>query len=143
MAKSHLTILKKPYLDAILAGRKTVELRLLKNRSAPFGKVCSGDELFLKISSGPVCALGRARRVLEFENLSSGKIARIRRRFGRYIGADDAYWSRKANSRFAVLIWLEDVRSITPVYIEKKDWRAWVVLEASKDFGLLALGPHF
>ena len=25
------------------------------------------DELFLKISSGPVCALGRAKRVLEFD----------------------------------------------------------------------------
>ena len=52
----------------------------------------------------PGLCFGACEPVLEFENLSSGKIARIRCRFGRYIGAADAYWSRKASSRFAVLV---------------------------------------
>jgi hypothetical protein len=35
------------------------------------------------------------------------------------------------------LVWLEDVKSIKPVRINKKDWRAWVVLTEKEEFGLL------
>ena len=42
--------------------------------------------------------------------------------------------------KFCLLIWLGDVKTIEPVRIDKKDWRAWVVLAEGKDFGLLKLG---
>jgi len=35
------------------------------------------------------------------------------------------------------LVWLKDVRTIEPVRIHKKDWRAWVVLTEKENFGLL------
>ena len=56
MAGSHLVILKKPYLNMILEGKKRIELRLHKTRRPAFGHVFAGDRLFLKASSGPVCA---------------------------------------------------------------------------------------
>ena len=54
--RGHLVIVKKPYLDLILRGDKTIELRLTKGKTSEFGRVLPGDTLFLKISSGPVCA---------------------------------------------------------------------------------------
>ena len=97
MANYHLAILKKPYLERILSGRKPIELRLTRTRRAPFGRIAAGD---------------------------------------------NGCWQNKKNCRFALLIWMEDVRAIGPVRIDKKDWRAWVVLTDKKHFGLLKLLPQ-
>ena len=137
MANSHLVVLKRPYLDAILAGRKTVESRFMKTERAPFGKIATGDRLFFKASSGPVRATGRAGKVMDFENLTPKRVERIKRTYnGRIVGSEE-YWAEKSGSKCGVLVWLEEVKAIEPVWIDKRDWRAWVVLMAEKDFGLL------
>ncbi|MBA7590280.1 hypothetical protein ES708_32393 [subsurface metagenome] len=138
MTKSHLVILKKPYVDAILDGRKTIESRFTKIKRAPFGQVSVGDKLFLKISSGPVCATAEVAAVKNFENLTSQKISELRQQYNRQILAGDDYWESKSDSRFGFLIWLGAVKPMEPVYVKKKDWRAWVVLTKSENFGLYA-----
>jgi len=137
MTNYHLVILKKPYLDAIVAGRKTIESRFARARHNFFGQVRPGDKLFLKVSSGPVCAVATVAAVKYFENLTPQQIADIKRRYNQYILADQQYWQSKANCRFGFLARLEDVELIELRQISKKDWRAWVVLTAEEDFGLL------
>ena len=137
MANSHLVILKKPYLKMILDGRKRVELRLSKMRQPGFGRVLPGDKLFLKISSGPVCAIATAADVKNFENLTPAKILDIKQRYNHDIGGSDEHWQSKMDSKFCFLVWLKDVKAIEPVRIDKKDWRAWVVLTEKENFGLL------
>ena len=137
MANSHLVIMKKLYLDAILTGRKTIESRFMKTKCAPLGKIVTGDRLFFKVSSGPVCATGRAGKVMDFENLTPKRIERFKRTYNdRIVGCED-YWAEKSGSKWGVLVWLEEAKAIEPVWIDKKDWRAWVVLTAEKNFGLL------
>jgi len=133
----HLVILKKPYLDAIMAGQKTVESRFTRTRHSFFGQVQAGDKLFLKVSSGPVCAVATVAAVKYFENLTPQQIGDIKRRYNHYICADEQYWQSKADCRFGFLIRLENVEMIEPRHINKKDWRAWVVLTAKENFGLL------
>lgn len=133
----HLVILKKPYLDLILSGRKTIESRLTKARTAAFGRVQAGDMLFLKASGGPVCATATAADVTYYPNLTPEKVAQIRRQYGAKIGGDDAVWNELMDRKCGFLVWLADVKLIEPVRIAKKDWRAWVVLRPGKDFGLL------
>ena len=130
-------MLKRPYLGAILAGRKTVESRFMKTERAPFGKIATGDRLFFKASSGPVCATGRAGKVMDFENLTPKRIERIKRTYNDRIVGSEEYWAEKSGSKWGVLVWLEEAKAIEPVWIDKKDWRAWVVLTAEKNFGLL------
>ncbi len=137
MANYHLVILKKPYLDAILAGRKTIESRFTRTRHYFFGQVQAGDKLFLKVSSGPVCAVATVAAVEYFENLTPEQIGDIKRRYNHYIQADEQYWQSKADCRFGFLVCLENVETIEPRQISKKDWRAWVVLTAKENFGLL------
>ena len=84
MAESHLVILKKPYLDKILSGAKTIESRFSKTMIAPFGRIVSGDRLFFKVSSGPVCALGRAVKVEQFDDLIPAKVNLLRRKYDRH-----------------------------------------------------------
>jgi ASC-1-like (ASCH) protein len=133
----HLVILKKPYLDAIVAGQKTIESRFTRTRHHFFEQVQAGDKLFLKVSSGPVCAVATVAAVKCFENLTPQQIGDIKRRYSHYIQADEQYWQSKADCRFGFLARLENVEPIEPRQISKKDWRAWVVLTAKENFGLL------
>ncbi len=140
MANYHLVILKKPYLDAILGGRKRIESRFTKTKRPAFGRVLAGDKLFLKVSSGPVCAIATAAAVKNFENLTPKKILELKHLYNRDIGGADEYWQSKLDSRFGFLVWLKDVKPLEPVRIHKKDWRAWVVLTEKENFGLLKIG---
>ena len=137
MGRSHLVILRQPYLDKILAGRKRIESRFTRSRRAPFGNISVGDRLFLKVSSGPVCARAIVKKVLEFENLSPGKLKQLKARYNSLILGGEDYWAEKRASKYGVLVWLEGVEQIEPIRIEKRDWRAWVVLDKGEDFGLL------
>jgi len=139
MANYHLVILKKPYLDAILEGRKHIESRFTKTKRPAFGRVLAGDKLFLKVSSGPVCATATAAVVKNFENLTPRQIIEIKQRYNDYIRGSDEYWRSKTNCKFGFLVWLKDVKLLEPVQIRKKDWRAWVVLTEKENFGLLKM----
>ncbi|MHC4460164.1 MAG: ASCH domain-containing protein [Planctomycetota bacterium] len=139
MANYHLVILKKPYLDAILEGRKQIESRFTKTKRPAFGRVLAGDKLFLKVSSGPVCATATAAAVKNFENLTPEKILELKHQYNRDIGGADEHWQSKMDSRFCFLVWLKDVKPLEPVRIHKKDWRAWVILTEKENFGLLKI----
>ena len=139
MANYHLVILKKSYLDAILSGRKRIESRFTKTRRYAFGRVLPGDKLFLKVSSGPVCAVATVAAVKNFENLTPKQILELKQRYNHYIVGSEEYWRSKMNCRFGFLVWLKDVRAVEPVRIRKKDWRAWVVLTEKENFGLLKI----
>ena len=78
MQRNHLVILKKQYLDLILCGTKTIESRLLKTRQSPVGLINPGDKLFLKQSSGPVCATATVKSVKTFEDLTPQKNAELK-----------------------------------------------------------------
>jgi ASC-1-like (ASCH) protein len=137
----HLVILKKPYLDLILSGRKTIELRLTRARYVPGPRAAAGDRLFLKASGGPVCAVATAAEVRYYEDLTPERIAGIRREYNEKIGGGDDVWQSMMDCRSGFLVWLRDVRIVEPVRIGKKDWRAWVVLTPEKNFGLLNRQP--
>jgi len=136
----HLVILKKPYLDAILEGRKPVESRFWKTRRSAFGQVMPGDKLFLKLSSGPVCGMATVEAVKSFENLTPKQITTIKQQYNHLIAGADEHWQNRADCKFGFLVWLKEVRAIEPVRINKKDWRAWVILTEKEDFGLLKIG---
>jgi len=137
MARNHLAILKMPYLQAILTGSKTIESRLTKTKRAPFGCVGIGDTLFLKASSGPVLATTTVAKVEYCQNLTPGRIGKLREKYNDLIRGSDVYWQQKSDCKYATLIWMAEIKKIEPVRISKNDWRAWVVLEQDRDFGLL------
>ena len=139
MINYHLVILKQPYLRAILEGRKKIELRLLRSSHHGFGRVSPGDKLFLKESSGPVCATTAVEAVKNYRDLTPEKILEIKQRYNHQIDGNEEYWQSKMDCKFGFLVWLKDAKSIEPVRIHKKDWRAWVVLSEKENFGLFKL----
>ena len=50
----HLEITHKNFLQAMIAGKKTINTRFTKVKSAPFEKVKTGDKVLLKESGKPI-----------------------------------------------------------------------------------------
>lgn len=133
----HLVILKKTYLDAILAGRKTVESRLYQTNQKWLSQVAPGDKLFLKESSGPVTATATVASVRVFTNLNPDQIEKLKNKHNQEILGDEQYWREKSKARFGILCRLTDICPIPRRSIRKFDWRAWVVLSRTDNFGLV------
>ena len=130
--------MKKQYLDAILARRKTIESRLYQTKQKWLSQINAGDKIFLKASAGPVMATAIVDKVKYYENLTAGQILEMKKQYNPQILGDEQYWRDKANSQFGILVWLKDVRPIPHRFIKKFDWRAWVVLTPKENFGLFA-----
>lgn len=126
----HVAILKPGYIKAILAGTKTIESRLTKTAQPPHGKVEPGERLFIKASGGPFMATAIAGDVQTYTDLTPTDLRRMRKRFNKKIGGDDAYWEMKRESRFATLIDLHTVEplSVGPTY-KVAYMKAWYVLD--------------
>lgn len=128
----HIAILHARYLDAILAGAKTIESRLSRARGLPFGIVAPGDTIYFKQSSGPVRAVARVSGVSSFEDLRPEDVLTLARRYREAVGAGEEYWESRRDCRYATLIWLADVRACdhAPGFARRAGARsAWFALD--------------
>lgn len=125
----HVAILKRPYLNLILSGQKTIESRLTRTAQPPFGSIEPGERIFLKASSGPFMATAVAGRVEQHRDLEPYDVLRLRVRHDLAVCGDDAYWEMKRDSRFAVFVELTRVEPIETGPVYPKSMRAWHVVE--------------
>lgn len=137
LSNCHLAILKAPYIDAIVKGKKQIESRFANSRPGFLSTVTAGDKIFLKVSSGPVLATAIVSKAKYFDLLTPEKVRQLKDKYDHLICGHDDYWQAKENAKFALLIWLKSVKKTDPVYINKRDRRAWVLLTPTKNFGLL------
>ena len=63
----HLAIFVEPYLELVLAGKKTIESRFSANRCPPYNAVKKGDLLLLKRSGGPVVGVATVGQVWSYD----------------------------------------------------------------------------
>jgi len=126
----HLAVLVQPYLDYILQGKKTVESRFGLTRGLPFGRVHSGDVIVLKLSSGPVVGMARASGS-ESMSLSAQSWPRLHSLEDK-ICADEAFWEERRGKRYATIVFLDKVRRVPDLDVEKTDRRGWVLLRSNE-----------
>lgn len=125
----HVAILKRAYLELILAGRKTVESRLSKVDGPPHGRVQPGERLFFKASGGPFLATALADAVEDHADLAPAGVEALCERWNPAVGGDADYWELKSASRYATFIRLRDIEvlHVGPRY-QPQNMRAWYVL---------------
>lgn len=125
--QSHIALIGREYAIPLLSGIKTVESRFMKTRRAPFGAVHPGDQIYFKISGGPLIGAWRASWVREFTDLSPARITAIVRLYNRHIGAPDGYWNDRLDARYGVLIGLAArVELPTRVFFERQFGNGWI-----------------
>lgn len=125
----HVAILSQPYLDLVLALKKTVESRFSADRRAPYKNVLEGDAILLKQVGGPICGIARAKKVWCYQ-VNPGIFASIRLNFGKRLHIEDPeLWARYRKAAYATLIQFDNVRRIGPILYPKRDQRAWVTFK--------------
>ena len=154
----HLAILASGWIELILDGSKTIESRFTKVRCAPFGKVRTGDIVYMKESGGKVKGMFTVEAVETFENLTPAKIDQIFVKYREQIfvqmfpeltisktDASTGYWTTYHPpfewqvSKYATLIHIsEPVKFDEAFSFPKRDQRAWVVLDAPLQKGDVA-----
>lgn len=110
----HAAIVAPQYAEAILSGRKVVELRFARARRAPFGAVNAGDEVVFRVRGGAWFARARVERFTCVAGLTGAGLAALRERYEPLALAGEAFWAALQGSDrppgYATIVWLADVR---------------------------------
>ncbi len=139
----HLAVMSGPYLDYVLDGRKTIESRLTKNRTAPYGVVRPSDFILFKQSSGPVRAVGLVRDALSAEAQDFGDLKSLTEPFASELAYDPGYLDEKADARYCTLIFLSSAISTPDIPFTKRDRQTWVTVGGEKPLPADQTGPSF
>ncbi|MFQ6013896.1 MAG: hypothetical protein ACE5NP_00455 [Anaerolineae bacterium] len=129
----HLAIFRQPYLDLLLSGEKTADVRLSKKRLAPFGQIEKGDTVLLKLTSGPVLGRATVDEAQFFPDLTPETINTLRSRYNSQLCFTDDFWKQYRDARYGTLIFFTDVERVQPLHIWSKGRSGWRVLDAQEE----------
>lgn len=125
----HLAVFVEPYLQLVLLGQKTVESRFSKSRIAPYNSAKEGDIVLLKKSSGPVLGICQITNVCFYE-LDPNSWHTIRKEYTESLCAQDpGFWRQRRAASYATIMQLHNVHSFSPIKLQKRDRRGWVLLK--------------
>ncbi|OHB24182.1 MAG: hypothetical protein A2542_01445 [Parcubacteria group bacterium RIFOXYD2_FULL_52_8] len=137
----HVAIMKKSWglVSKILSGEKTIESRWYKNKSAPWGKIQTGDTVWFKNSGEPVTVRAIVSKVLTFEGLTQGKVRTLLEEYGGQDGLTKPdiphYFELFQDKKYCLLIFLEKTEKVAPFAVAKKGFgamAAWLTLQDIK-----------
>lgn len=122
--KKHLAIFSKEEVRKIFSGKKNLDIRLSKRKISPFGRINIGDIVYIKPPGEEVVGQFIVKKVISFERLEIEDWKVLKSGYG----VKDAFPSK--NPKYATLIFIDQVEQFitSPIKLEKKDLRGWVVL---------------
>ena len=116
----------------MLRGDKKLGCKFRKNKTVPYQKLQDGDYLYFKESAGPIRGRVKVTDVKNKELNSSEEIMGFLASHTRDIDIESEgqlleIWKLNANKRY-LCSWMMEAPEIIkhPVYIQKRDRRAWV-----------------
>lgn len=123
----------RDYIDLMLDGSKTVDIKLATRRIPPYQSITPNDELLIKESSGPIVGACKIPWVKNFDLQSGGNdLFAILMEYWEPLGLRDEehvlrMFEKTNFNRYATVFGLaEPVTFQRPVWIEKHDRRVWV-----------------
>lgn len=67
---------------------------------------------------------------VKYYKLTPEKVEEIRIKYGKQIGTDKFEdWQSTFQKKFCTLIWLEDVKQISPIKVQRSNGAGWIVLQ--------------
>lgn len=133
----HVAIMRKSWglTEKILTGEKNVESRWYKTRHAPWNRIEKGDAVYFKDSGCPVTLKARAKKVLQFSNLTPARVKELLQKYARAdgIGQEDvpAFFARFKDKKYCILVFLGSPKRIRPFHINKSSFGAmasWITV---------------
>lgn len=134
--KKHLAIFTPDAVKEIFAGRKTIESRFSQKKIAPFSEVSVGDLVYIKPTGGDIAGQFSVKKVIFFEGLEEEDLKKLFSIYQENFSFDESsldqlYFKSKIKAQFGTLIFIGQLEQFitSPLKIEKKDHRGWVVLD--------------
>lgn len=146
----HLAVMKQPYLDLIIQGKKTIESRFTKNLIDPFPKsqkrnpfqktlekwqemmdaelsIRMNDEIYFKESGiSQIFYFAFIDKAMFVSG--SEQSCEMLRKYQKEICINEQYIQSKSDSNYLSLIWIKNISKIngSPIICNKQDRRAWI-----------------
>lgn len=123
----HFAIMHEPFLQALLAGDKTIESRFSRHRIDPWMRAAKGDLVMVARPGGIVVGHFLVGDVRYFDVHSVG-FAPIRKDFSDGICSrlDPEFWESRENSRYVTLLDVQVAKRCEEFRMSKRDQRAWI-----------------
>jgi ASC-1-like (ASCH) protein len=127
LMRRHLAIFYPEVIKKIISGQKTVESRFSKSKIAPFGQVEVGDMVYMKASGKDVQGQFVVKKVISIEGMDQDDWNELKKQYG-----DETWLPEKDGVKYGTLIFIGRVDQLitSPVTLQKKDHRGWVVLDS-------------
>ena len=115
---------KADELSRILIGKKTMLIRGAAGRKLPYGRVNSGDFLYLieNDGSGFVKAKAKVKSVLNSEKMDKDASILLVEKFQQQLHLSTMQFKRWAGKRYLVLIEIGNAEKLEPFRIDKSDY---------------------
>jgi len=132
----HVAIMKKSWrlVPKIVSGEKKIESRWYRNKSAPWGKIKSGDTVYFKNSSEPVIASAKVSNVMQFTLQNISETKDIVKKYGKkicLINSNPSTWNKLP--KYCILIFLKNAKYLNkPFNINKNGFgigAAWLCID--------------
>lgn len=134
----HVAIVMRHYVELILAGTKTAELRLTRHRVLPHGRVLPNERLYIKQSSGPVRATAVVTHIETYDNLTPRAVRQLARDTAATVRGKPDFFEQRAKARYASVIHFDRVEPCAsgPDFAAERAANpraAWLVLPDTAD----------
>lgn len=135
----HIAIMKKSWglTDKILDGRKKIESHWYSLRCRPWNNIKKGDNVYFKDSGEPVRIKAEVGGVMQFADLTPGKVKKILSRYGRDDGIEKEkiheFFERFKNKKYCVLVFIKNPAGLEPFDINKAGFgamSAWITVDS-------------
>ncbi len=129
----HLAIFTEPFLSYIFDGKKVLESRFSQKNRMPHGNISKGDIVVVKKTGGAIEGVFEAGNVISYKHLTPEKLDEIKQKYSNDIcsNSDPDFWTYRSKAKYATLVQVKKHKRINPFKIEKRDRRAWVVLNGN------------
>ena len=113
----------------VLNGEKTIESRWSMHKVAPYNKVSVGDKILLKETGKDVTATAKVKDVRYYE-LTPQIVEDIKIKYGKEIETEKFEdWQTTLQKKYCTLIWLDDVKKIKPIKVQRSNGAGWIALK--------------
>ncbi|MHA2226653.1 MAG: hypothetical protein ACXAC8_15690 [Candidatus Hodarchaeales archaeon] len=108
-------------LEEILSGQRTMIIRGAAGRKMPYGRVHTGDILYLIKNNGEGLIKGKCavKSVLNSDKLSKEESVQLIKNYQNKLNLTDKQFTRWSGKRYLVLIEIENAQSVEPFKIDR------------------------
>lgn len=135
----HVAIMKKSWglTQKILNGQKKIESRWYSVKHKPWNAIKEGETIYFKDSGEPVKLKAEVDKVVQFADLTPGRVKKILDKYGNNDGLEKEkipeFFDRFKNKKYCMLIFLKNPQEIEPFEIDKTGFgamSAWITTKS-------------